>query len=560
MDNNHTANKLVDMRYKFSKFGKRNKVLFIIVTCLRDEGNAGNIQDLPYGILSIAKYNQDIADIQILDIIVSPNNIGESINIVVEKLKSFSPDIAGISIMFDNAYFSINKISSVIKNFNRNIFIIIGGPAVSPIANQVLINQPNIDAVCFSEAEIPMRDLLQAKDIQALLDSHPSWVSRNTLTKKAEKTLLDNLDEVIDIDYGYINVLNYDRRVSYNPLDDRYIENLRAFPLVTSRGCPFKCAFCWHSGEDDRSMRYASIDKIISHVEKLVNIYGANCIIIYDDMLLLRQERAKEIFKKLANFNLRIELPNGLSPTYMDEELIDLMYKAGVKSIRLAIESGDEWVIRTLVNKPMRIKHVDEVVQIIKKYNIWIVGFFVIGMPGETDYHRKVTREKIIEWGIDQASISIASPIKGSLLYEQCIEEGFIENKENEISESGFLFGENIINTDSFTAEQISREAYLMNLDVNFINSSRLRSGDFVSSEKFFLFVINTYSKHGIAYYCLARVQKLMGNEEGAKYNFKLAKLIYENNDDWKLYFNYFNINFDEDLNEENLILNSNAV
>lgn len=261
-------------------------------------------------------------------------------------------------------------------------------------------------------------------------------------------------------------------------------------------------------------------------------------------MLLLNKNRAKDIFKKLAPLNLRIELPNGLSPTYMDEELVKLMYAAGVRSVRLAIESGDEWVVRELVNKPMRIRHVDAVMRILKKYNIWVVGFFVIGLPGETDEHREITKRKILDWGIDQASISVASPIKGSLLYEQCIKEGYIENESDDFIVSGFLFGENIINTKEFTAEEISRQAYLMNLDVNFKNSNRLKIGDYQSAEKFFTFVSDTYKNHGFAHYCLAIAKEKLGDKINSRIHYKIAKEIYQNHPEWRSHFDYFGIKF----------------
>jgi len=293
-------------------------------------------------------------------------------------------------------------------------------------------------------------------------------------------------------------------------------------------------------------MRYADVDKLIDHISKLKNLYSANCIIVYDDMLLLNKTRAKDIFRKLAPLKLRIELPNGLSPAYMDEELVGLMYIAGVRSVRLAIESGDEWVIRNLVNKPLRINKVDAVMEILKRYNIWVVGFFVLGLPGETDNHRKITRDKILEWGIDQASISIASPIKGSLLYEQCINEGYIKNESNNISVSGFLFGENIINTEDFTAEQISIQSYLFNLEVNFIKSNRLRIGDYNSADKFFSFVSATYKNHGFAHYLLAYTRQKIGDLESAQEHYKIAEKIYAEDASWHSYFDHFGIRFDK--------------
>lgn len=525
------------------KSSVRRKALFVVVTQLRSTGNAGNIQDYPYGVLSIIKHNESFADFDILDLSVSEETLPEIEKTLEKRIHDFKPDIVGISVMFDSAYFSIAPIAKRAKEVSPDTLIVCGGPAVSPIAKKIFQDQPHLDAVCFSEGEIPFRDLLVSENLFEAVEEHPSWVSRKDTIeiRGPQKRLLSDLDDVIDIDYSLIDVFAYDRKVSFNPLDTRYLDDLRAFPIVTSRGCPFKCSFCWHSGENDRSMRYADVDKLIKHVENIIKLYGANCLIIYDDMLLLPLERAKEIFRRLAPYDLRIELPNGVSPTYMDAELVELMYNAGVRSVRLAVESGDEWVIRNLVNKPMKISHVQPVVDALRKYDIWVVAFIVVGLPGETDEHRKTTREKIIEWGIDLSSISVASPIKGSLLYEHCLEEGYID-PDAEFLVSGYLFGENVINTKEFTAEYISHIAYLMNLDVNFVNSYRLETKDYSSAASYFQYVTRTYVDHGIAHYCLAIALTKLGKQELARSHWLEASKIYNDDPLWAGYFDHFRI------------------
>ncbi len=519
--------------------GEKRKMLFIILTNLRKEGNAGNIKDLPYGALSIAKHNADIAEFRFLDLSVDEDYIDELRTEVHEKIIENIPDFIGISIMFDNAYWAIKHVIDVVRNVCPSAILVGGGPAISPIAASVVKTQ-DIDAVCFSEGELPIRDLLKAEDPKQTLESHKSWITKSSSNKEPDKTLLTDLDNVIEIDYSYVDVNSYQRKVSYNPTDHRFLDDLRSFPLITSRGCPFKCAFCWHSGEDDTSMRYASIDSIIKHLEIIVEKYGANTITIYDDMLLLPRARAKELFRRMIPFKFRIELPNGLSPTYMDEELVELMYLAGVRSVRLAIESGDDWVIKHLVNKPLKIYQVQPVVEALRKNGMWVVGFFVIGMPGETDEHRLKTKEMALKWGLDSAVMSIASPIKGSLLYEECVREGYISNDEFLVS--GYLFGENVINTPEFSAKKIATQAYLMNLEVNFINFYRYKTGEYKVAIDYFNFIVNTYPSHAIAYYCLARAHLALGDHKKAAENLNIAVRNYKNSELWRDYFEYFEI------------------
>ena len=139
-------------------------------------------------------------------------------------------------------------------------------------------------------------------------------------------------------------------------------------------------------------MRYASVDLIIEHVAPLVKDYGLNVLTIYDDQLLLNRDRAKDLFRKLAQFNIRIEMPNGVTLSYIDEEMAVLMRKAGVDTIFLAIESGSKRVLKEIILKPIAFSRIKPTVDLLRDNGIFACAFFVIGLPGETDAEREETR------------------------------------------------------------------------------------------------------------------------------------------------------------------------
>ena len=82
-------------------------------------------------------------------------------------------------------------------------------------------------------------------------------------------------------------------------------------------------------------MRYASVDRVVEHVAGLKEKYGLSVLTIYDDQILMNKARAKELFSKLAPLKIRVEMPNGVTLSYIDEELAGLMKAAGVDTIFL---------------------------------------------------------------------------------------------------------------------------------------------------------------------------------------------------------------------------------
>ena len=219
---------------------------------------------------------------------------------------------------------------------------------------------------------------------------------------------------------------------------------------------------------------------------------------IYDDQLLIDMPRAKELFRRLAEFNLRIECPNGLSVRYIDSEMAKLMKLAGMDTIYLAIESGSEYVLKKLIHKPLELSMVAPAVKALRKYDIFIHAFLVMGMPGEKSEHRKETSRFIKSIGIDWSGFQMAMPFKGSRLYEICIKNDWIDKQSiNSIDmRANGIFVKTIINIPGIDKEKVNQEVYEMNLDVNFHNNYRMKIGDYKTAARCFEEVLRRYKEH----------------------------------------------------------------
>lgn len=527
----------------------KKNILLIVLPHLAKRGNfksskLRSFKAFPYGLLSIATYLKtqagDKVNVQVLDCNLTDRS--DFISVIKKKLSEFKPDVVGLSMMFDNSYKHVKDVSAVIKEYNNNTVIVLGGSAATLSSAAIMNEQDNIDGICFYEGEIPFLKMVSSKNVLDFLENDASWITKKSLSEGRipQKSLVENLNDVINIDYSFVDVSSYAMREAFSPFAGK-MESGKQFFLVTSRGCPFKCVFCIHSTDKDKSMRYASVDEVIKHVRFLVSKYGMNILTIYDDQLLFNKERAKQLFKELAQFNLRIECPNGLSPVFMDEELIKLMKNAGMDTVDLAIESGSPYVLNEIIHKPLKLEIVKPIVQSLRKYGFWIHGYFVTGLPGEKDEHRDETVKFIKEVGLDWSGFSLVVPIRGTELFKICIEKGFIK-KDMEIDELG---GPNkfIINTPEYTSEYVTKKTYLMNLDVNFVNNYRMRNGEYRIAADAFRDVIRTYSNHAFAYYYLSKALHALNEDKEAKDAMDKYHEILKEDNTWKEYTEHFNIN-----------------
>jgi radical SAM superfamily enzyme YgiQ (UPF0313 family) len=491
------------------------KVLFVVLpygssTDLAARHKLRSFVAHPYGVLSIATYLKRNTDtgVRVFDC----NTLEDFADDLAHTLAEFDPDIIGISMMFDSSYRYVGPLSRVVRVVCPNAVLVIGGSAATASYETVLKENPEIEAVCYGEGELAFRDLVDCGVFR-----HVSWAVRDGMVPI--RTYLTDLDEVIDIDYSFINPDDYPMQESFSPFATPKKTHHQFF-IVTSRGCPFHCSFCVNSANPDKTMRYASVGAVIDHVERLVTSYGMDVLTFYDDQILYNKKRAKELFRRLARFNLRIECPNGLSVAFIDDELAGLMKAAGMDTVCLAIESGSERMLTEIIHKPLHAIQVKPVVDILRRHGFWIQGYFVNGIPGETDEDRALTTQAIKDWGLDWACISNACPTRGSVMQKECLEKGYIprEMKIDDLDMNNYII-------TAPGCEDLVKKSYLMNLDVNFINNYRMLHGDYETAIRAFMDVLARYPDHAIAYHCIALCAERMFQRK------------MDQNPEWKMYF-----------------------
>lgn len=449
----------------------------------------------PLGLLSVATYNKNHANIRMID--CDSYDVGHRIDLVERTMREFKPSIVGFSMMFDNSYVHLSSFLKLVKSINPDVITVLGGSAASYSYAEILSEQPNLNALCYSEGEIPFRELLLTSTF-----SNPAWITAEKLNTPPIRSLVSNVDDITAIDYSFCDPVDYDMHEAFSPFAKLH---RNCFFMLTSRGCPFKCTFCSNAALHGQNVRQASVDVIINHVKDLVYNYGMETLIIYDDQLLYKPNRAKELFKQLAQFDIRIEAPNGVSVRYIDNEMALLMRAAGMDTVYLAVESGSDYVLHNLIKKPLKLSMVTPAIKALRAADFFIHAFIVLGMPGETDEHREETYRFLLEQDIDWAGINLATPVRGSQLYTDCINNGWIKKQAiSDIVDKAY-----IINFPGTDLAAVEAQAYAMNINVNFHHNRRIRVGDYEVAALCFKQVLQRYGDHTWAKHYLELCHKI---------------------------------------------------
>ncbi len=465
----------------------------------------------PYGVLTLASYLKRFADnlagVAVLDLNLPA---AESPDVILHrKIAAMRPDVVGFSMSYDVSYPWLKSLAATVKAYDEDIYVVAGGPAITTAYAEILAECDDLDAACYSEGEVGLKDLIEADDIEAAITKDP-WVTKSKLAKKTVTSpVYDDLDKIIDVDYALVEIDAYSMKEAFSPFT-RFTESSKQFFIVTSRGCPFKCVFCAEPSFHGANMRYASVDRVVEHVARLKEQYGLSVLTIYDDQILMHRARAKELFSKLAGLNIRVEMPNGVTLSYIDEELAALMKKAGVDTIFLAIEHGSKRVLKDIIRKPIAFNRIKPTIQLLQDAGIFTCAFFVIGLPGETRAERQETRDAIFDWGLDWAFFNYATPLRGSELFRLCKENKWIDEKYLPIGAIDMT--EYVITAPGMDKNEIKQTVFDMNLDLNFVNNHNLRKGNLPTAYQAFREVVNRHPGQPFGQYFLAKCLEAMGS------------------------------------------------
>jgi len=538
------------------------KVLFVSmpITDLTDAGaqkylfNTRAIVNLPYGFLSMCTYVKKHApkevEFKIIDIndhLVTEYRLGNTISngqeyfedFIETETKKYNPDIIGISLMFNVGYQFFDRLTERIRKSSPEALLIVGGNLATVLYDEIAL-KVNVDAVNFGEGEISLLQLVESDNIYEHIKTNEAFVTKESLkagTKPVNRFVTD-LDTIPPIDFSYVNLANFNLPKQKGTVYKKdFGQGMVSRIIYVSRGCPYNCNFCAGFNVHGKKVRFLSIDRVLADVKKMIENNGLTELFVCDDSFLFDKKRAKTILKEFVKMNINVNFPAILMRN-IDDEVAELLSQLGNTFQYTSMESGSDYVLKNIIRKPLTKAEAKQAVNSLRKFGISVLTNIVVGSPGETDEHRKETIETLYDIGFNWVFFMIALPVHGSRLYKQCKDNGYLVN-DNFFSPSLTKCN---IRTPIHTPEHIEKQAYMMNLHINFIHNYNLRTGNYDECILSFTNVVKSYPEHAFAYYCLSKAYEGKGEQKLALENKNKFDELINNNSYWKDWTVYFNL------------------
>jgi radical SAM superfamily enzyme YgiQ (UPF0313 family) len=377
---------------------------------------------IPLGLMYLSSYlkkTDNSHNIKLLD--GRAKNIKDDTE-YIKIIRDLNPEIVGISALHHEAKASHN-LASLVKKSNPNCVVVMGGPYPSADYKSCL-NHEDIDFVVVGEGEETFLELVKSID-----DKTP--LKRETMAglayRKDRKVVfngyrqpISDLDTIPYPDYTLIDLDSYFYGSKPSVTNPNYYKE-RSINIMTSRGCPYPCTFCHNIF--GKKIRYRSVDNVLEEIN-LLKKFNVEEIEVIDDCFNVDMDRAKKVLGNLAKSykDLMLSFPNGLKINKIDEELLDKLKGANTYKISYAIETASP-AMQSKIRKKIDLSKAKEIIDMTSKKGIHTTGFFMLGLPGETEEEMKMTIDYACSTSLHTAGFSIATPFPGTEMWKQYINE-----------------------------------------------------------------------------------------------------------------------------------------
>ncbi len=203
---------------------------------------------------------------------------------------------------------------------------------------------------------------------------------------------------------------------AHGPLSSR-----RYLPLLTSRGCPYRCRFCVVPSTNDGAWRARSASDVVDEMEVALHRFGVTEFHVEDLNPTVSEERIKKLCHEILRRGLKVAFKfcaGTKIETIRSEETIELLARAGCRYLSMSPESGSARVL-ALMHKPFDAGHALRMLRAMNRAGIRSQACFVLGFPGETDEDRSETEamvHQLVREGVDEIALFVASPVPGSAI------------------------------------------------------------------------------------------------------------------------------------------------
>jgi anaerobic magnesium-protoporphyrin IX monomethyl ester cyclase len=281
-----------------------------------------------------------------------------------------------------------------------------------------------------------------------------------------ESERIEDLDSLPFPDWESFNLKKY----SYWPI-------LRKYPMVTmvtSKSCVYSCAYCPYPLSYGK-FRKRNVDKVVEEMITLKETVGVRSIVFRDPLFTFSKPRSTELFTKMIDAKVKMQWVCETRFDHLDEDLIDLGVKAGMKGVNVGVETGNLDVLKSVKRKFITSDQQKKMVDYMRKKNVWVTGFYILGHDSDTEDTMEQTFKFSKYLNTPIAQFTINTPIPHSPEFK-AIEDKLLSSNPEE-----YTFFNPVFKTANLSPGQIVKKLN------SCLSRYYFRPGYFVKNVKYYI-------------------------------------------------------------------------
>lgn len=382
---------------------------------------------------------------------------------MIDRIKEIKPDVVVFGDLLHSTgglaiIWHFNESARLIKEVLPDTLVVVGGLWYSAFYQETMEQVPQIDFILIGEAELTFEDLLtRLKNQQNSYRDVLGLVSRGKngqVYVGPHRSLIPNLDILPLPAYDLFPMDKYVGHTYWKPFCE----------LMTSRGCPGGCHFCYEwslydprsNTKDFTSWRGRSAKSICDELDMLEKTYGVKVVVIQDDAFNVNADLVKSFCEEKIKRGNQIQwVCLGRADDWTrQKDLIPLMTHAGLFMGLVGVEVEKDIKLKK-IGKGVTLKQIKDTVDTLRAHNVATVGTVLIGLEDDDEATIKERLRVADEVDPDILALDYVTPVPGSPIWRQAIKNGFLKPKEINLKE--WDFHHPVIPTKYLSIEDIGR-------------------------------------------------------------------------------------------------------
>ena len=316
----------------------------------------------------------------------------------------------------------------------------------------------------YPEKFLPYADAVVAGEPEAYFLRLKTQAGIGAGLVKSER--IEDLDSLPAPDWKSFDIGRY----QYRPMLQKY----PMVTMVTSKSCVYSCAYCPYPLSYG-NFRKRSVDRVVEEMIALKVTLGVRSIVFRDPLFTFSKKRSAELFTKMIEAKVNMQWVCETRFDHLDEDLVALGAKAGLKGINVGVEAGNLDVLASVNRKIISADHQKKMVDCMRKNNVWVTAFYILGHNSDTEGTMEQTLRFAQHLNTPVAQFTVNTPIPHAPEFKAAQDNLLSSDPED------YTFFNPVLKTAHLLPEQIAKKLNTC------LARYYLRPGYFAANAKYFI-------------------------------------------------------------------------